>query len=164
MAQPGWERMRPFANRSGAQSYDKVARPGDRRNGAREGFLVFDRVNMSVPRAAHALDELVPVEAIRHLARRIDWRDKHRVGIPEALAEPIEQRLQPGEAMRLHDGDHAAVSGAPRGAQRGLDLGGVMGVIVVNRDAVPFPCPGEPVSTPSKEASASNIVAGERPM
>jgi len=41
--------------------------------------------------------------------RRIDFGDDNCVGVIEAGAEFLEQRLQPCEAMRLHHGDDLAV-------------------------------------------------------
>ena len=92
---------------------------------------------------ADAFDELVAVETVGRLARGIDRRDEHGIGFAEALAKAIEQGFQPRVAMRLHDRDQLPLGRAARRAERRLDLGGMMGVIVVNLDTVPFPRAGE---------------------
>ncbi len=51
----------------------------------------------------------VAVDAVdRLLAGRVDVGDDHGVGVVEAGGEVVEQRLQPGVAVRLHHGDHLA--------------------------------------------------------
>ena len=62
---------------------------------------------------AQAEHEMIAIDAWdRRLAGRIDFRDDDGVGVVEAGAELLEQRLQPREAMRLHHGDDLAVGGS----------------------------------------------------
>ena len=62
-------------------------------------------------------DQRLGIHAVDRLfARRIDRRDDHRVGIVEAGGEIVEQVAQPGEAVRLDDGDHAGPWQASRAA------------------------------------------------
>ena len=78
--------------------------------------LQRDHLAMAV--RAQAEHEMIAVDACdRRLAGRIDFGDHDRVGIVEAGAEFLEQRLQPGEAMRLHHGDDLAVGGFTRRLQ-----------------------------------------------
>ena len=69
---------------------------------------------------AQAEHEMVAVDAFdRRLAGRIDLGDDDRVGIVEAGAEFLEQRLQAGEAVRLHHGDNLAAGGFTRRFKNG---------------------------------------------
>src|SRR6185369_17320271 len=42
----------------------------------------------------------------------------------------VHQRLEPGVAVRLYDGDHALLRALSRGGEHGTDLGRMVGVIV----------------------------------
>ena len=96
------------------------------------------------PCALIAAASAVLVDALdRRLAGGIDVGDDHRVGVVEAERESVEQRLQAGVAMRLHDRDHLALGRGARGAQHRGDLDGMVAVIVEDRDAVPFAGAGE---------------------
>ena len=87
---------------------------------------------------------MIAVDAFdRRLAGRIDFGHDHRIGIVEAGAELLEQRLQPREAMRLHHGDDLAIGRFARRPQHGRDLDRVMAVVVDDGDAVPFAGLGE---------------------
>ena len=109
---------------------------------------------------AQAEHEMVAIDAgDRRLAGRIDFGDDDRVGIIEAGAEFLEQRLQPGEAMRLHHGDDLAIGGFPRRPQHGRDFDRVMAVIVDDGDAVPFAGLGE---APLDAAEAGDRLADGR--
>ena len=93
---------------------------------------------------AQAEHEMIAVDAFdRRLAGRINLGNNNRVGIVETSAEFLEQRLQPGEAVRLHHGDDLAVGRFTRRFKDGRDLDGVVAVIVDHGDAVPFAGPGE---------------------
>ena len=64
-----------------------------------------------------ALDQRVAVDALdRRFAGRIDRRDDHRVGVVEAGAELVEEIVQPRVAVRLDDGDDAALGATERAA------------------------------------------------
>ena len=53
---------------------------------------------------------MVAVDALdRRLAGRIDFGNHDGIGVVEAGAEFLKQRLQPREAMWLHHGDDLAV-------------------------------------------------------
>src|SRR5260370_41585867 len=88
--------------------------------------------------------KMVAVDArYRRLARRIDFGDNDGIGIVEAGAKFLEQRVQPGVAMRLHHGDDLAVGGYPRGLQHRRDLDRMLAVIVDDWDTGPFAGFGE---------------------
>ena len=72
------------------------------------------------------------------LARRIDRRNDHRIGVVEARAELFEQITQPRVAMWLHHRNHLAIGAFPRRAQHGRDLNRVMAIVVDDHGAVPF--------------------------
>ena len=74
----------------------------------------------------------------RRLAGRIDVGDDHAVGVVEAGGESVEQRGEPGVAVRLHDRDHLAARGRARGLEDGGDFDRMVAVVVVDGDAVPF--------------------------
>src|SRR5205814_2203207 len=74
----------------------------------------------------------------RRLAGRVDIGDEHDIGIVETGAEAVEQIVQPGVAVRLHDGDDAVCDNCAGGFQNGGDLDRVVAVIVDDRGAVPL--------------------------
>ena len=89
-------------------------------------------------------NQRIAVDAFdRRLTRRVDGGDDHRVGVVEAGAEILEQRLKPGVAVGLHDGDDPAVGRGAGRAQHRLDLHRVVAVIVEDRRAVPLARAGE---------------------
>ena len=93
---------------------------------------------------AQAGDQMIAVDALdRRFAGRIDIGDDHRVGIVEAGAELLEQRLQPRVAVRLHHGDDLALGRFARRLQHRRDLDRMMAVVVDDGDAVPFAGAGE---------------------
>ncbi len=93
---------------------------------------------------AQAEHEIVAIDALdRRFAGGIDVGDDHGVGVVEAGAEFLEQRLQARVAMRLHHGDDLACGAFARGAQHGGNLHGMMAVVVDDGDAVPLAGLGE---------------------
>src|SRR5581483_7433669 len=80
--------------------------------------------------AAYALDGL--------LRRRINIQHVDHVGQMKRAAEVVEQMLGAGVAVRLENRDHAMEVALAGGGERGADLGGVVAVIVDDRDAVHF--------------------------
>ena len=112
---------------------------------------------------AQAEHKVIAVDARdRRLAGRIDLGDDDRVGIVEAGTKLLKQRLQPGEAMRLHHGDDLAVGGLPRCLEHRRDLDGMMAVIVDDGDAVPFAYFGEaPLDAAEARDRLSDDVVGQ---
>src|SRR5258706_857117 len=146
------QRVGPLRDVAGAETDDKIAAAGDAMHHAGEvgGFLQRNHFAMAV--RAQAEHKMVAVDAFyRRLAGRVDFGDDNRIGVVEAGTELLEQRLQPGKAMRLHHGDDLAVGGLPRRFQHRCDLNRVMAVVVDNGDAVPFAGLGE---TPPHAAEA----------
>src|SRR5882724_5042106 len=102
----------PLRDVAGAETDDEVAAAGDAVNHLGEfgGFLQRNHLAMAV--RAQAKHEMVAVDALDwRFARRIDLGDDDSVGIVEAGAEFLEQRLQAGEAMRLHHRDDLSIGG-----------------------------------------------------
>jgi len=62
----------------------------------------------------------------------------------------FEQRLQPGETMRLHHGDDLAIGGFPRRSQHRRYLDRMMAIVIDNSDAVPFAGFGEAPPHPAE--------------
>ena len=73
----------------------------------------------------------------RLLAGRVERRHDDVVGLAEAGAEVAEQVVHARIAVRLEHGDDAAAGAGPRRRQHGRDLGRMVGVVVVDRGAVP---------------------------
>ena len=74
----------------------------------------------------------------RRFAGRIDVGDDHNIGVVEAGREIIEERINSGVAMRLHDGDHLPFCRGTRRAQHGGDFDRMVPVIVEDMHALPF--------------------------
>ncbi len=71
-------------------------------------------------------------------AGRIDRRDNDKVGVVEAVAELLEQIVQPRVAVRLHHRDHLTLDAFAGRAQDRGDLDRMMRIVVDDRCAVPF--------------------------
>ena len=83
---------------------DVVAGLGDAPDEAGEVLRALERDHVAVAARLQALHEAIAVGAgDRLLARGVDRRDDHRVGVVEAGAELVEQRGQARVAVRLHD-------------------------------------------------------------
>src|SRR6202158_6208130 len=105
----------PLRDIAGAETDDKIAAAGDAMNHTSEiaGFL--QRNDLAMAMRAQAEHKMVAVDArYRRLAGRIDLGDDDGIGVVEAGAKFLEQRLQARKAMRLHHGDDLAVAGFPR--------------------------------------------------
>ena len=72
----------------------------------------------------------------RLLARGIDRRDEHHVGVVEGVLEVLHQVAQAGEAVRLDHRDDPLLRRFARRRQHRADLDRVMGIIVDDRRAV----------------------------
>ena len=69
------------------------------------------------------------------LARGIDVREHQHVGLIEGAAEIVPKVLRARVAVRLEEHQQALEMAAARGFERGANLGGVVAVIVDQRDA-----------------------------
>src|SRR5215470_9673487 len=111
--------------------------------------------HMAMPPRPDAGHEAVTVRARDGgFAGRIDGGHDHAVGIVEAGAEQLEQRLEAGVAMGLHHGDYLAGGGFARGAEHRFDLDRMVTVVVDHRNAVPAAGAGE--------AAPDSAEAGQR--
>ncbi len=145
---------------AGAEAHHDVAGRGQPLDHAREILRTLERDHLAVSVCAQPLHQPVAVGAgDRRLARGIDMRDDHGVGVVEAGRELLEQRGEPRVAMRLHHGDDLAGRGLARRAQHRLDLDGMVAVVVDDRDAVPFAGAGE---TPAHAAEILQRLADHR--
>lgn len=80
------------------------------------------------------LDQGIGMDALdRRLARRIDGRHIHHVGVVEGLGELVHQIAQPRIAVRLHHRDDPAARALARRRQHRADLDRVVAVIVDDR-------------------------------
>ncbi len=129
---------------AGAQKHHVIAGLGQIRDDAGQSIGRVERHHRAMPARLQARDQPVAIGAGNMgLAGRIDIGDDHCIGIVETGAEIIEQRMQAGMAMRLHDGDDLAFGGGAGGLEHGGDLHRVMAVIVEDGGAVPCPRAGE---------------------
>src|SRR5258705_5284387 len=138
------QRVGPLGDGAGAEADDEIAAAGDLAHHACEigGFL--QRNHLAVAMRAQAEDEMIAVDALdRRLPGGIDVSDHDRVGVVETGTKFLEQRLQPGEAMRLHHGNDLAVGGFPSRSQHRRDFNRMMAVVIDNGDAVIFAGFGE---------------------
>src|SRR5262249_41086745 len=104
------QRIGPLRDGTGPETYDRIAGPGETLDDAGEagGFRQRDHLAMAV--CAQACNEMLAVDAFdRRLAGGIDLGHDDAVGVVEAGAELLEQRLQPRVAMWLYHGDDLAV-------------------------------------------------------
>src|SRR5260370_28012708 len=138
------QRIGPLRDAAGAEKNQVIAGPDQLLHHRGELPRLLEREHVVVAARAHALHQRVAIDPRnRRLAGRIDRRDDHRMGVVEAGAERLEQRCEPREAVRLHHGDDAAMSGFARGSQYGGDLDRMVRVIVDDGDAVPIAGAGE---------------------
>ena len=79
------------------------------------------------PFAGDALDRL--------LARGVDIGDHQNVRLIEGAAEIVPEMLRARVAVRLKEHEQALVTAAARGFERGANFGGMMAVVVNQRDA-----------------------------
>src|SRR5437899_5817961 len=134
----------PLRDVAGPQADNEVAGTGEAVNYLGEFARIRQRDHLAMAVGAQACDKMVAIDALdRRLACWIDLGDHDRIGVVEAGAELLKQRLQAGETVRLNHGDDLAVGGFTRRFKDGRDLNGVMAVIVDHGDAVPLPGPGE---------------------
>src|SRR6202011_4861722 len=100
------QRISPLRNIAGAQTDDIIAAAGDAVNHSSEIDGILQRNHFAMAVRAQAEHKIIAVNSgNRRLAGRIDFGNDNGVGIVEAGAKLLEQRLQPGEAMRLHHSD-----------------------------------------------------------
>ena len=93
-----------------------------------------------MPRAAQTGRQRVGIDPVdRCFASGIDRRDDDHVGVVERGLEVGHQVAEPGEAVRLDDGDDAApgpdAGPLPRGGQDGADLDRVVAIVIDDGDA-----------------------------
>src|SRR6516164_9965688 len=138
------QRIGPLGDVAGAETHDDVVGLRQPLDHARKVLRAIEGNDLSVPVRAQTLHQGIAVgTGDRRLARRIDVRDDHGVGVIEAGRELLEQRCQPGIAVRLHHGDHLALRRLARRAQHGGDLDRMVTVVVDNRHAIPLAGAGE---------------------
>ena len=119
-----------------AECHDHIART----NGVRQPLdRFFQRLNSSRAGAAVLLNPAEQAVVVntwnRFLTGGIDWKNQGLTGGCEAATEIVEVVGDPAEAMGLEDRDDPmAGEGLPGGLQRGLDLNGVMAVVVDQGD------------------------------
>src|SRR5215208_7067989 len=139
-----WQRISPLRDVAGAEEHDNVAGKSHPADKACKLLRPVERDDLPMAARAQALHQRVAIGARdRRLARRIDLRDDHRVGVIEAGGEFLEQRGQPRVAVRLHHRDHLPVGRFPRRPQHGGNLHRMVAVIIDNRHAVPLAGAGE---------------------
>jgi hypothetical protein len=91
----------PLRDVAGAETHDDVAKV----RGA------IERNDLAVAVGAQALHQRVSVgTGDRRFASGVDVRHDHRVGVVEGGRELVEQRREPGIAVRLQHGDHLAAA------------------------------------------------------
>ncbi len=106
------QRVGPLRDVAGAQQHDIVAGPGQTSDKAGERKTVFQRRDIAMAAGFQPCDQIIAAGPFDGLfACGIDGRDKDGIGVVEAGAEVVEQRMQPRVAMRLHDGDDLARGG-----------------------------------------------------
>src|SRR5499427_7698064 len=145
------QRIGPLGDVAGAETHDNVAGLRQPLDHPRKVLRTVERNYLSVPVRAQTLHQGIAVGTRdRRLARRIDVRDDHGVGVVEAGRELLEQRCQAGVAVGLHHGDHLALARLARGTQHGGDLHRMVAVVVDNRHAIPLAGAGEATSHAAK--------------
>ena len=104
----------------------------------------------------------LPGDALaRRVARADDVGHDRGVGEPERLPELHVELARALDDVRLVDGDQPAARQRPRRAQRHLELGRVVAVVVVDRDAAPLADELEPPPH-SREAHDRRLGLGPR--
>src|SRR6478672_10057322 len=92
------QRVGPLRDVAGAETDDEIAAAGQAVNDFGKLTRIRQRNHLTVAMSAQAEHEMIAVDAgNRRLAGRIDFGDDDGVGVVEAGAEFLEQRLQPGE-------------------------------------------------------------------
>ncbi len=125
------ERGGPFGDIAGAHADHHVALGREIAEVAAEIIEVRNGTDHAMTVGAKALCQGVGIDALdRLLASGINRHDKDHVGVIEGALEVIHQRLKPGVAVRLNDGDHSAFGTLPRGGEHRSDLGRMVCVIV----------------------------------
>src|SRR6476659_7263718 len=153
------QRIGPLRAVAGAAAHHDVAGLCQPLDHARKVLRAVERNDLSMTVRTQPLHQRVAVGAgNRRFAGRVDVRHDHGVGIVETGRELLEQRSQPGVAMRLHHGDDLAPARLARSAQHGSDLDRMVAVSVDDRYAVPFAGAGE---APPHAAEAGERVAYE---
>ena len=98
---------------------------------------VADRPNHAVAVGAQSFDQSLRIHAFdRLLARRIDRRHEHDVGVVEGVLEVLHQIVEPRETMRLHHRDDPFLGTLASRRQHGADLDRMMRVVVDDRASV----------------------------
>ncbi len=129
---------------AGAEKHDIIAGRNDFADHRRQHFGRGKAEGPAVAVRLDRPDQRVAIDALDLLlAGGVDIGDDHGVRVIEAGGELIEQRLQPGEAMRLHHRDDLALGRGARRAQHRRDLHRMMRIVVEDRDAVPLAGLGE---------------------
>ena len=104
-----------------------------------------------VPRGADGLRQRLARDALDGLlARGIDVRQHQNVGLIERAAEILPEMLRARVAVRLEEHQQALVTAAARRFERGANFGGMMAVVVDQRDAVDDALDFKPPPTPRK--------------
>ena len=149
---------------AGAEEDDEIAWFGQVADNRRNRRGAFDVARVAMAAGADSRHQSLGRHSVDRLfACRIDRRHHHRVGIVEAGRELVEQIMQPGEAVRLGNGDDAALGGVARRLQNRCDLDRMVAVVV--ETSMPF---HEPVRvkrrlTPAKDDRPLLIASAERP-
>ena len=111
------QRVGPLRDVAGAEEHDEIAGLGQVAHQRRDRRRPVDVARVAMAAGADALRQRLRIDAVdRILAGRIDRRHDDRVGIVEAGGELVEQVVQAREAVRLGDGDDAALGRASRAA------------------------------------------------
>ena len=88
-------------------------------------------VDVRVAVAAHGIAYPLTSHACHgRLARRVNFGDENLVRIMERAGEFAEQGARPGIAVRLEERQYPLPAAVARSRERGLDLGGMMRVII----------------------------------
>ncbi len=95
-------------------------------------------------------------------AGRVDVGDDQDVGLVERAGEPVEQIAGSRVAMGLEGHHDAAPKGALRGIEGCLDLGGMMTIVVDQRDAVDLVDDREPTPHAAERGQRFACVIVER--
>ena len=159
------EHLRPHHRHvTGAHGHHQVAGPGPRRQGGRgrrpggleQHAAGGQRHRVGDHRAGHARH--------RVLAGPVDVHDHDLVGQPEGAAEPVGELQGAAVEVRL-EGHHqpAAAGHGAGGAQLRADLGGVVGVVVVDADAADHALELEPAVHAAEPGQAVDQSLGRQP-
>src|SRR5258706_10225980 len=90
------QRVGPLRDVAGAETDDEIAAAGDAADHFGQFGRTLQRNHLAMAMRAQAKHEMIAVDArYRRLAGRINLRDDNRIGVVEAGAKFLEQRLQP---------------------------------------------------------------------